>query len=74
MRFAFCGSVGEAIAGRSLDTGIVRTVWMTPDEIRATRDRHRSAYLLACMEDYLRGQRYPLELVRTDASVYRPPA
>jgi hypothetical protein len=23
------------------------------------------------MEDYLRGQRYPLELVRTDASVYR---
>jgi hypothetical protein len=45
---------------------------MTPDEIRATRARHRSAYLLACMEDYLHGQRYPLELVRTDASVYRP--
>jgi 8-oxo-dGTP pyrophosphatase MutT (NUDIX family) len=36
MRFAFCGSVGEAIAGRSLDTGIVRTLWLTPDEVRAT--------------------------------------
>jgi hypothetical protein len=74
MRFAFCGAVGEAIAERSLDMGIVRTLWMTPDEVRATRERHRSAYVLACMEDYLRGQRYPLELVRTDASVYRPPA
>jgi len=72
MRFAFCGQVGEAIAGRNLDTGIVRTLWMTPDEIRASRARHRSAYLVACMEDYLRGQRFPLELVRTDASVYRP--
>ena len=27
---AFCGDLGEAVPGRSLDTGIVRTVWMTP--------------------------------------------
>jgi 8-oxo-dGTP pyrophosphatase MutT (NUDIX family) len=72
MRFAFCGSVGEAIAGRSLDTGIVRTLWMSPDEIRASWERHRSPLLLQCMEDYLAGQRFALEMVRTDPSVFSP--
>jgi ADP-ribose pyrophosphatase YjhB (NUDIX family) len=73
LRFAFCGEIGPADASRALDEGIVRTLWMTPDEIRASVARHRSPLLLRCMEDYLRGQRYPVSLVYTDASV-RPVA
>ncbi len=69
MRFAFCGDVGEAIQGMELDHGIVRTLWMTPDEVRASAGRHRSPLVLRCMEDYLAGQRYPLEVVYTDGSV-----
>jgi 8-oxo-dGTP pyrophosphatase MutT (NUDIX family) len=69
LRFAFCGELGAAQAHLKLDEGIVRTLWMTPDEIRASAARHRSPLLLRCMEDYLRGQRYPVELVYTDASV-----
>jgi 8-oxo-dGTP pyrophosphatase MutT (NUDIX family) len=69
LRFAFCGAVGEAIAGRALDTGIVRTVWLHPDEIRASTARQRSPLVLRCIEDYLRGQRYPLDTVFTDSSV-----
>ena len=69
LRFAFCGELGEVVPGAQLDTGIVRTVWMTPQEIRASVDRHRSPLLLRCMEDHLRGQRYPLETVYTDPSV-----
>ena len=69
LRFAFCGSVGERQAGRALDTGIVRTLWLTPDEIRASADRHRSPLVVQCMEDYLRGQRYPLSLINTHPSV-----
>jgi 8-oxo-dGTP pyrophosphatase MutT (NUDIX family) len=69
LRFAFCGTVGEAIAGRALDDGIVRTQWLTPGEIRASTARHRSPLLLRCMEDYLAGQRYPLTTVFTDSSV-----
>jgi len=42
---------------------------MTADEIRASRARHRSPLLVQCMEDYLRGTRYPLALVQADASV-----
>jgi ADP-ribose pyrophosphatase YjhB (NUDIX family) len=71
LRMAYCGNVGEAMAGRALDTGIVRTLWMSADEVRASHARHRSPLVLQCIEDYLRGQRYPLELVFTDASVMR---
>jgi 8-oxo-dGTP pyrophosphatase MutT (NUDIX family) len=69
VRFAFCGEVGDAIAGRALDAGIVRTLWMTPDEVRASAARHRSPLVLRCMEDYLRGVRYPLDVVYTDGAV-----
>jgi phosphatase NudJ len=74
LRFAFCGEVGDRQAGLSLDEGIVRTLWMTPEEVRASAARHRSPLLLRCMEDYLAGRRYPLELVFTDASVLAPPS
>jgi 8-oxo-dGTP pyrophosphatase MutT (NUDIX family) len=69
LRFAFCGELGELQVGRTLDEGIVRTVWLTPEEVRASRARHRSPLVLRCMEDYLRGQRFPVELVYTDPSV-----
>jgi 8-oxo-dGTP pyrophosphatase MutT (NUDIX family) len=69
LRFAFCGELGEAQAGRALDAGIVRTLWMSPDEIRASRAQHRSPLLLQCMEDYLAGQRHALDLIYTDAAV-----
>jgi ADP-ribose pyrophosphatase YjhB (NUDIX family) len=69
LRFAFCGTLGNCDPHRALDTGIVRTLWMTADEIRASTARHRSPLLAQCMEDYLRGARYPLALVQADASV-----
>lgn len=72
IRLAFCGSVAAPEAGRALDHGIVRALWLTPDEIRASADRHRSPLVLRCMEDYLAGRRYPLALVFTDDSVLRP--
>ena len=73
LRFAFTGTVGEPLPGRTLDTGIRRTLWLTPEEVRASRERHRSPLVLRCMEDHLAGRRLPLEAVITDASVYRGP-
>jgi 8-oxo-dGTP pyrophosphatase MutT (NUDIX family) len=73
MRFAFTGTLGAFEEGRALDDGIVRTLWMTPGEIRASVARHRSPLLLQCVEDYLAGKRYPLELVQVDASVRSAP-
>jgi 8-oxo-dGTP pyrophosphatase MutT (NUDIX family) len=74
LRFAFCGKVSEVVAGLALDEGIVRTLWLSPEEIMASQERHRSPLLLRCMQDHLRGQRYPLDSLWTDASVYRMPS
>ena len=69
LRFAFCGRLGAHDPARQLDEGIVRTLWMTPDQIRASQARHRSPLLLRCVEDYLAGTRHPMDLVVTDPSV-----
>ena len=69
MRFAFCGRLGDVVPGARLDTGIVRTLWLTPDEIRASQDRHRSPLVLRCIEDHLAGRRHALDLIYTDDAV-----
>ena len=67
LRFAFCGDLGEHAPQRKLDTGIVRAVWLSSDEIRATCERHRSPLVLRCTEDYLAGKRYPVDALVTYA-------
>lgn len=69
LRFAFCGELGEHDAARALDHGIVRTLWLTAEEVRASAARHRSPLVLRCMEDYLAGVRYPLSAVFTHPSI-----
>jgi phosphatase NudJ len=73
LRLAFRGRVGDRIPGRALDDGIVRTLWLTADEIRAQRKRLRSPLVLRCVEDHLAGVRHPLDVVTADPSVWRPP-
>jgi 8-oxo-dGTP pyrophosphatase MutT (NUDIX family) len=69
LRLAFSGELGALEPGRALDAGIVRTLWMTPQEIRASAARHRSPLLLRCMEDHLAGVRHPLSVIYTDPDV-----
>ncbi len=63
LRFAFSGLILAYHAERTLDEGIVRAVWMTPEEIRTNQARHRSPLILRCVKDYLAGKRYPLEII-----------
>ncbi|MBI3140657.1 MAG: NUDIX hydrolase [Rhodocyclales bacterium] len=63
LRFAFGGDVIGEEAGRALDQGILRAVWLTPEEIAAERTRHRSPLVMQCIEDYLGGKRYDLGLI-----------
>jgi 8-oxo-dGTP pyrophosphatase MutT (NUDIX family) len=70
LRFAFCGEAGAFHEGRPLDDGILRTMWMTRDEIAASAERHRSPLLLTCVDDYLAGKRAPLDLLHTHVSVF----
>jgi ADP-ribose pyrophosphatase YjhB (NUDIX family) len=71
LRMAFRGELGQHDSSRKLDTGIVRTLWLTPEEVRASSARHRSPLLLRCIEDYLTGTAHPLSLIHTDPSIWR---
>ena len=73
LRFAFTGDLGVHNAQCHLDEGIVRSVWLTLEELKATAHLHRSPIVLESVQDYLAGQRHDLGLVHTDSSIYRPP-
>jgi phosphatase NudJ len=72
LRIAYCGHVGEALAGRVLDAPIVRTLWLTLAEVRASAAHHRSPLVLRCIEDHAAGRRHPLGVVVADASLHMP--
>jgi len=63
LRFAFIGNVSTHYPEKALDTGIVRTVWMDYDEIRESTHLLRSPQVLTCIEDYLAGKRFPLDVI-----------
>ena len=63
LRFAFTGNITGHDADRALDTGIVRAVWLAPEEIRAQASRHRSPLVMRCVDDYLSGKRHPLSVL-----------
>lgn len=63
LRFAFAARVIDHDPARPLDAGIVRALWLTPDALRGESARHRSPLVLRCVEDYLAGRRFPLDLI-----------
>ena len=63
LRFAYVCEATGFDADRALDTGIVRAVWLTPDELASHPTPHRSPLVMRCVEDYLTGRRFPLDFV-----------
>lgn len=63
LRFTFaCVPLGLD-ASRQLDREIVRAVWLTADEIRTLAPVHRSPLVMRCIDDFIAGQRWPLEVI-----------
>lgn len=62
LRFALTGIVTGFDPARTLDSEILRAAWFNLDEIRERRACHRSPLVMRCIEDYLAGKRYPLEI------------
>ena len=63
LRFAFIGKAGAHYPMQPLDDGIVQAVWMDIDEMRHKANLMRSPQVLTCVEDYLAGKRYPMQVV-----------
>jgi 8-oxo-dGTP pyrophosphatase MutT (NUDIX family) len=62
-RTTFFASAVRHNEDQALDKGIIQAVWLTLDEMRAASDRMRSPLVIATVEQYIKGARYPLELI-----------
>jgi 8-oxo-dGTP pyrophosphatase MutT (NUDIX family) len=63
LRFAYICEITGFDADLTLDDGIVRAVWLTPDELATSAVPHRSPLVMRCVQDYLAGRHFPLDFV-----------
>lgn len=63
IRIAFSGQVMAHHPERALDDGIITTHWMSRDDIATLGDKLRSPMVLHCIDDYIAGKQYPLDLL-----------
>ena len=62
VRTCFAGTALQHHPDQPLDHGITRALWLTRDGIAALGPKLRSPMVLRCVDDYLAGKRYLLEL------------
>jgi phosphatase NudJ len=67
LRFAFRGNVGAA-EDRALDKEIVAVQWLTPQELEDRKAEHRSPLVQKCVDDFLAGRSFPLDLFSREFS------
>lgn len=64
-RIAIAGQPERHDPESPLDEGILRALWLSPEELAARRDALRSPMVMRCLEDYLAGERYPLSALKS---------
>lgn len=63
LRFCFCGALEGVEPARSLDRGIVAARWLSAADVKARSREHRSPLVQQCVDDFVAGRRFPLELL-----------
>jgi len=63
LRVAFVGSCDDHDKDQPLDDGIIQALWLSRDELVERSSQLRSPLVLRCIDDYLQGKKYPLELL-----------
>ena len=63
MRYCFYGKVLDHNPAQALDDGILEAVWLTPEQVSSGKYPLRSPMVMRCLNDYLAGCHYPLDLI-----------
>ena len=63
LRICFSGQCIKHFPEQALDKGILSAPWLSHDELIARQDKLRSPMVIKCINDYLTGQNYPMELI-----------
>lgn len=64
LRVTFCGRATRHDPQRSLDRGIRHALWLTREQLLEHAARLRSPMVLRCIDDYLHGARFDLNLLK----------
>jgi len=65
LRFCFSGTCDKHHPEQALDDGIIQAVWLSKEEIKENKDKMRSPMVAQCINDYLTGKNYPLNLINS---------
>jgi 8-oxo-dGTP pyrophosphatase MutT (NUDIX family) len=65
LRIGIAGSVDDHDPDSPLDEGIVRSLWLTREELLSEKIRLRSPLVMKCVDDYLKGEHYPLSVLKS---------
>src|SRR5258706_4587835 len=60
LRIAYCGDLGAHDAARRYDRPVIANHWLSREQLAAQSSRLRTPLVLRCIDDYLAGQRLPL--------------
>ena len=63
LRACFAGECLQHEVDRALDEGILRALWLSREELLALSPQLRSPLVLRCIDDYLAGPGYPLDVI-----------
>jgi len=64
LRFCFAARPVRQVPGRALDAGIEQALWLPPEALHSGAHRLRSPLVATVLQDYLAGQRFPLQLLQ----------
>jgi 8-oxo-dGTP pyrophosphatase MutT (NUDIX family) len=62
LRFCFSGTLFEFDPSKPLDKEIVALHWLSPAELKAKSQMHRSPLVQQCVDDYVAGKRFSLDV------------
>jgi ADP-ribose pyrophosphatase YjhB (NUDIX family) len=63
LRLCFSGQAFDHNPEQALDTGIVQAHWLTRAEV--AKQPLRSLLVINCIDDYIKGERYPLSVLQS---------
>lgn len=62
-RTTFIGTAINEDLNSKLDDGIIQAIWLTPDEIEARQEQHRSPIVSKAIQQYFNDPHYPLAMI-----------
>lgn len=69
LRVVFSGQLASHEPEQALDAGILRTLWLSRDDLAARPGKLRNPMVLRSIDDYLQGQRLPADLDAQDGLI-----